>query len=160
MKRAIIEYPDPRLARVCAPVELFDDELQRLIQDMRDTIGTALGLSACQVGENRRLLLLNFVDDPSVPEVFVNPELAVRAGLGFVEESCLSVPGQKVNVWRATFVRVRAQDAHGAPFEADLRGLAAVCLQHEMDHLDGKLIVDHMNFVRRYRFARRAAAMA
>ena len=164
----ILEYPDPRLRTPCAPVSRFDAELRRLIDDLADTLAAAggIGLSAPQVGDLRRVSILNLAGDGAAPEVFVNPEILARRRWGLVEESCLSVPGVVGNVLRATRVRVRALDPTGEPFERELEDMHAVCLQHEADHLDGKLFLDRLSPIRRWRMrwrearARRANAAA
>jgi peptide deformylase len=149
----ILEYPDPRLRRPAAPVIEFDSGLARLASDLLDTLyaNAGIGLSAPQAGNLRQVLVMDLSESASDPQVFVNPEIIARAAPGLVEESCLSVPGVTGNVLRATRVRVRAADTAGLPFERDLEGMAAVCLQHEMDHLAGKLFIDRLSLFRRLR---------
>lgn len=149
--RTILEHPDPRLRAVCAAVEVFDDGLRALADDLVETLHatSGLGLSAPQVGDLRRVLAMDHSADASAPRLFVNPVITRRAAWGLVEESCLSVPGIVGNVVRATRVRVRAQALSGEPFERDLDGMPAVCMQHEIDHLDGKLFIDRLNPLRR-----------
>jgi peptide deformylase len=152
--RQILEYPDPRLRQRSLPVAAFDDDLARLVEDLFDTLyaTSGIGLSAPQTGTLRRVLVMDHSGDASAPEVYVNPALLQRSAIGIVEESCLSVPGISGNVVRATRVRVQAQDRTGAPFERDLEGMPAVCLQHEIDHLDGKLFIDRLMPWRRLMF--------
>lgn len=149
---AILEYPDPRLRLISAPVTEFDADLQRLIDDLFDTLYAekSIGLSAPQADDHRQVLVMDLSGDGSAPRVYINPEILARAKPGFVEERCLSVPGVTASVWRATQVRVRAQDRHGVPFERELNGMEAVCLQHEMDHFAGMLFVDRLSAIRRF----------
>ncbi len=149
----ILEHPDPRLRLHAEPVADFDDSLGCLIDDMLETLhaNSALGLSAPQVDDSRRVLVLNPSENTSAPQVYVNPEVLSKSVPGLVEESCLSIPGIVGNVVRATEVRVRAQDCDGKPFECDLAAMDAVCLQHEIDHLNGKLFIDRLSLFRRLR---------
>ena len=160
-QRDILEYPDPRLNLPTNPVILFDDDLGQLIDDLLETLYAtkAVGLSAPQVNDRRAVLVLDLSDDASAPQVYINPEILAKAAWGLVEESCLSVPGIVGNVVRATEIRVRAQDRTGETFERDLTGMDAVCLQHEMDHLAGKLFIERLSIFRRLRI-RAAAARA
>lgn len=158
----ILEYPDPRL-RLCAnPVTAFDESLSQLVDDLLETLHAhkAIGLSATQVDDRREVLVIDTSGEASAPQVYVNPEIRSRAAWGIVEESCLSVPGVVGNVIRATEVAVLAQDRHGEPFERTLTGMAAVCLQHEIDHLAGKLFIDRLSIFRRFRLRARARAQA
>ena len=159
-ERPILEYPDPRLRERCAPVATFETALARLVDDLFDTLyaTSGIGLSAPQLGALERVLVMDHSGSATAPEVYVNPELLQRAAIGLVEESCLSLPGVTGNVFRATRVRVRAQDPTGATFERDLDGMPAVCLQHEIDHLDGKLFVDRLMPWRRLLFRLRQPA--
>jgi peptide deformylase len=155
----ILEYPDPRLRQRSEPVTEFDGDVGRLIEDLFDTLYATkgIGLSAPQVGISRRVLVMDLSGSASEPQVYVNPDILTTGALGLVEESCLSVPGVVGNVVRATQLWVRAHDASGQAFERDLEDMHAVCLQHEMDHLAGRLFIDHLSFFRRLR-ARAAAA--
>lgn len=159
-ERPILEYPDPRLRERCAPVATFDSALARLVDDLFDSLyaTSGIGLSAPQLGALERVLVMDHSGSASAPEVYVNPELLQRGAIGIVEESCLSVPGVTGNVFRATRVRVRAQDPTGTTFERDLDGMPAVCLQHEIDHLDGKLFIDRLMPWRRLLFRLRQPA--
>jgi peptide deformylase len=145
-QQTILEYPDPRLRQRCAAVASFDAELRQLVKDLLDTLHatSGIGLSAPQIGALHRVLVMDHSGDATAPEVYVNPLLLARSAIGIVEESCLSVPGVSGNVVRATRVRVQAQDQTGTSFERDVEGMPAVCLQHEIDHLDGKLFIDRL----------------
>jgi peptide deformylase len=160
-RREVLEYPDPRLRLVSKPVIEFDSEIAELVADLFDTMyaGNAIGLSAPQLDVQREVLVMDLSGDASAPQVFINPEILDSARPGFVEESCLSVPGVVTNVLSATRVRVRARDSAGEFFERDLADMEAVCLQHEMDHLAGKVLADRLSAFRRWRL-RRAAARA
>lgn len=153
----ILEYPDPRLRERAVPVTVFDEELGRLIDDMLETMYAApgIGLSATQVNVRKRVLVIDLSEKRDAPQVFVNPEILTREGAAKTEEGCLSVPGIFDQVERAAKVRVRAQDRGGATFEVDLEGLPAVCVQHEMDHLDGRLFVDYLSDLKRERIRKK-----
>jgi peptide deformylase len=150
---AILEYPDSRLRIKARPVSSFDDTLKRLIADMFETLyaGRAIGLAASQVDVHLRVITIDVSAEANSPQVFINPAILSRGNIGLVEESCLSVPGVLDNVKRATQLRVRAQDTAGSLYERDLEGVPAVCLQHEMDHLDGRLFVDRLSLLKRLR---------
>lgn len=158
----ILEYPDPRLRLTAAPVTAFDDSLARLIDDLLETLyaNKAIGLSAPQVDDQRQVAVIDVSGDASAPHVLVNPKIVSKAAWGLVEESCLSVPEIVGNVIRATEVRVRARDRNGELFERDLAGMEAVCVQHEVDHLAGKLFIDRLSPFRRLGIRFRAGARA
>jgi peptide deformylase len=149
----ILEHPDPVLRRPSAPVTDFDDALATLIDDLFDTMAEtrAIGLSAPQAGCLQQVIAVHVPDDGFGPQAYVNPEILDSAVPGIVEEGCLSVPGVLGNVVRATRIRVRAQDRHGETFERDVDGMHAVCVQHEMDHLVGKLFIDRLSWFKRLR---------
>ncbi len=149
----VLEYPDPRLAETCAPVCDFNPGVQELAGNLLDTLyaTTGIALSAPQLGDLRQVLVMDLSEDHSAPQVFVNPSILARRRPGLVEESCLSVPGIVGNVVRHTQIQVRASDVHGEIFERDLEGMYAVALQHEMDHLVGKLFVERLSWFRRLR---------
>ena len=151
--RDVLLFPDPRLNGTSQPVERFDDALQALAADLTDTMHAAgsVGLSAPQIDVLEQVLVMDHSGDQSAPEVYVNPVIVRRRGFGLVEESCVSVPGVSAFVFRASEVEVRACDVTGEPFERTLQGMAAVCLQHEMDHFDGKLVADRLNWFKRRR---------
>jgi peptide deformylase len=153
----ILEYPDPRLRTRAQPVTDFDAALAKLIEDMFETMYAApgIGLAATQVDEHRRLIVIDVSGERTEPLVFINPEILEREGVGTMEEGCLSVPGIFDEVKRAARVRVRFQDRNGAVEERELEGLLAVCLQHEMDHLDGKLFVDYLSELKRERIRKK-----
>lgn len=153
----ILEFPDPRLREKALPVARFDAELGRLIDDMLQTMYAApgIGLAATQVNVRRRVLVIDVSEARNEPLVFVNPEILTREGVAKTEEGCLSVPGIFDQVERAARVRVRAQDRDGRVFERDLEGSPAVCLQHEMDHLEGKLFVDYLSDLKRERIRKK-----
>ena len=157
----ILEYPDPRLRVPARSVSAFDASLETLVEDLVDTLRATkgIGLAAPQAGDRRAVLVIDLSEGASPPQVYVNPEILASAVPGLVEESCLSVPGVVGNVVRATELRVRAQDLGGESFERNLSGMEAVCLQHEMDHLAGRLFVDRLPLLRRLRI-RAAAARA
>jgi peptide deformylase len=144
----IIEYPDPRLKTVARPVTRFDDRLRRLIQDMAQTMYAApgVGLAATQVDVHERLLVVDVSETKDQLHVLINPEIAWASEEQIeCEEGCLSVPGVYDAVTRPAKVRVRAQNADGAPYELECEGLLAVCVQHEMDHLVGKVFVEYLS---------------
>ena len=153
----ILEYPDPRLRTRAHPVEQVDDEIRRLVDDMFETMYAApgVGLAATQVDVHRCVLVADVSEDRSRPLCFINPEIVLREGTQTIEEGCLSVPGIYETVARSERVRVRALDRTGETFELDVDGLLAVCVQHEMDHLDGKLFVDYLSELKRQRIRKR-----
>jgi peptide deformylase len=153
----ILEYPDPRLRTKAKPVEVFDAALAKMVEDMFETMYAApgVGLAATQVDFHKRLIVIDVSEGKNEPRVFCNPEILTMEGTGVTEEGCLSVPGIFDEVKRAAKIRARAQDVTGAVFEVDLDGLAAVCLQHEMDHLEGKLFVDYLSDLKRERIRKK-----
>ena len=153
----ILEFPDPRLRTRAQPVEQFDAALGRLIDDMLATMYAApgIGLAATQVDVHRRLIVIDVSENKDQPLVFINPQILSHDGVEVSEEGCLSVPQIFEEVERAARVRARAQDRHGKVFEVELEGLLAICLQHEMDHLEGKLFVDYLSALRRDRIRRK-----
>jgi peptide deformylase len=153
----ILEFPDPRLRTRAEPVRSFDAALRKLIADMFQTMYAApgIGLAATQVDVHRALLIMDASHDKNQPQVYINPEILLRDGVEVSEEGCLSVPSVFEEVQRAARVRVRAQNAEGKVFERELENLDAVCLQHEMDHLAGKLFVDYLSSLKRERIRRR-----
>jgi peptide deformylase len=149
----ILEYPDPRLKKVAAPVTAFTPELRKLVRDMAETMYAApgVGLAATQVDVHKRVIVIDASERKDELRVFVNPELLFAEGEAECEEGCLSVPGYYDKVTRAARIRVRAQDEHGVAFELDAEGLLAVCIQHEMDHLQGKVFVEYLSPLKRAR---------
>lgn len=150
-KLEILEFPDPRLRTVAEPVESYDEDLKKLVSDMLETMYSAqgIGLAATQVNVHRQLLVMDTSESRDRPRVFINPRILVSDGLQTYEEGCLSVPGIYASVQRAEEVRAQAEDVDGNTFEVELTGLDAVCLQHEMDHLKGKLFVDYLSPLKR-----------
>lgn len=153
----ILEYPDPRLRTRAAPVVSFDAALKQQIADMLETMYAApgIGLAATQVDWHHQLIVIDVTEDHSQPLVLINPEILSLEGKAKGEEGCLSVPGIYDDVPRAERVRVRYQDAEGVTHEADLDGLLAICVQHEMDHLSGKLFVDYLSELKRQRIRKK-----
>ena len=153
----ILAYPDPRLRKVAAPVAAVTPEIQRLIRDMAETMYAApgIGLAATQVDVHKRIVVIDTSETRDDLRVFVNPEIFATGGEAECEEGCLSVPGYYERVRRAAWVKVRAQDAQGQPFELEADGMLAVCIQHETEHLEGKIFVDHLSALKRSRLAAR-----
>jgi len=151
----ILEYPDPRLRKVAAPVAAVTPEIQKLVRDMAETMYAApgIGLAATQVDVHKRVIVMDLSDTRDELRVFINPEILEAEGEAEAEEGCLSVPGYYDKVTRAARIRVRAVDATGQRFEIDADGLLAVCVQHEMDHLLGKVFVDHLSPLKRARLS-------
>ena len=149
----ILEFPDPRLRTRAETVAVVDDALRRLIADMFETMYAApgIGLAASQVNVHKRLLVIDISEERKQPLAFINPEIVARDGDEEAEEGCLSVPGIFEKVKRAERITVRALDRNGIAFEMQADGLLAVCIQHEMDHLDGKLFVDYLSELKRTR---------
>ena len=158
-KLTILEFPDPRLRTKARPVEAVDDALRTLIDDMFETMYAApgIGLAATQVDVHRRLLVTDVSADRTEPHVLINPEILGKDGKVVSEEGCLSVPGYFAEVERAESIRVRYTDRNGDEQEMDAEGLQAVCIQHEIDHLDGKLFVDYLSESKRQRLRKRLA---
>jgi peptide deformylase len=155
--RTILEYPDPRLRTKAQPVTQFDAELGKLVEDMFETMYAApgIGLAATQVDVHKRVIVLDVSQDKTGRMVFVNPEILSREGVGTMEEGCLSVPGIFDEVQRATKVRLRWHDVTGAVQERDFDEILAVCVQHEMDHLEGKVFVDYLSDLKRERIRKK-----
>ena len=156
-KLEILHFPDPRLRTVAKPVPVVGAEIRRLIDAMFETMYDApgIGLAATQVNVHQRLLVLDVSEDKDQPQVFINPEILSRDGVEEMEEGCLSVPGVYDKVQRAERIRVRALDRDGNSFELEADGLLAVCIQHEIDHLDGKLFVDYLSSLKRQRIKKK-----
>lgn len=156
-KLEILHFPDPRLRTQAKPVARVDAEIQRLVDDMFETMYAApgIGLAATQVNVHQRLLVVDVSDDKNQPLTFINPEILDRQGVEEMEEGCLSVPGIYDKVQRAERIRVRALNRDGESFEMETDGLLAVCIQHEIDHLDGKLFVDYLSGLKRQRIRKK-----
>lgn len=146
-------YPDTRLHTVAQPVAQVNDEIRQLIKDMGETMYAApgVGLAATQVDVHRRIIVIDISAARDELHAFINPEMLEATGIADCEEGCLSVPGIYEKVKRAQHIRVRALDAGGAPFEMDAEGLLAVCIQHEMDHLEGKVFVEKLSRMKQQR---------
>jgi peptide deformylase len=153
----ILEYPDPRLRTVAAPVTQFDAALKQRIEDMFETMYAApgIGLAASQVDWHFQLIVIDVSEEHNDRRVFINPQILAKEGRATGQEGCLSVPGIFDDVPRAERVQVRYQDADGATHEEELTGLLGVCLQHEMDHLNGKLFVDYLSELKRQRIRKK-----
>jgi len=151
----ILEYPDPRLRKVAAAVPGVTPEIRKLVRDMADTLYSApgVGLAATQVDVHKRVIVIDVSPAKDELRVLINPELLEVEGEAVEEEGCLSVPGYYDKVRRAARVRVRAQNERGEAFELAAEGILAVCVQHEMDHLVGKVFVDHLSPLKRARLA-------
>lgn len=153
----ILHFPDERLRTVAKPVEQVDERLRKVIDDMFETMYEApgIGLAATQVDFHQRLIVIDVSEENNQPLVFINPEILEKEGVEEMDEGCLSVPGIYEKVQRADRVRVRALDRNGEPFELQADGLLAVCIQHEIDHLDGKLFVDYLSSLKRQRIKKK-----
>ena len=146
----VLHFPDPRLRTRAAPVERVDDTVRQLVDDMFETMYAApgIGLAATQVNVHQRVIVID-------PLCLITPEITARDGIEEMEEGCLSVPGVYERVSRADRSTLRALDRDGAPFSLDADGLLAVCIQHEMDHLEGKLFIDYLSELKRSRIRKR-----
>ena len=151
----ILEYPDPRLKKVAAPVAAVTPDIQKLVRDMAETMYAApgVGLAATQVNVHKRVIIIDVSETRDDLRVFINPEIVARDGELETEEGCLSVPGYYDKVTRAAKVTVRAQNERGEPFELAAEATLAVCIQHEMDHLLGKVFVEYLSPLKRARLA-------
>ena len=153
----ILEFPDPRLRRKAVPVEVVDQKIRTLIDDLLETMYDApgIGLAATQVDVHQRVLVADLSEDKSAPLALINPEILSRDGVEVTEEGCLSVPGVFEKVERAEHITFRALDRDGNSLEMEAHGLLAVCIQHECDHLEGKLFVDYLSELKRQRIKKR-----
>ena len=153
----ILHYPDPRLRIKAEPVKAVTDAHRRLISDMLETMYAApgIGLAATQVGVNQRVIVVDVSENGDHPQAFINPEILSKEGTEVMEEGCLSVPGVFEQVERAERIRFQALGPDGKPLESDADGLLAVCIQHEIDHLDGRLFVDYLSDLKRKRIRKR-----
>ena len=156
-KLTILEFPDPRLRTRASPVESVDDGLRSLIDDLFETMYEApgIGLAATQVNVHKRVLVVDVSADKSEPCALINPVILEKDGVTATEEGCLSVPGYYEEVERAEHIRVKFIDHNGDDVEMEAEGLLAVCIQHEMDHLDGKLFVDYLSEAKRSRIRKK-----
>ncbi len=153
----ILHFPDERLRTVARPVERIDDKLRTFIDDMFETMYEApgIGLAATQVDFHQRLVVIDVSEEKNQPLVLINPEILEKQGVEQTDEGCLSVPGIYEPVQRAEWIKVRAQDRNGETFELETDGLLAVCIQHELDHLEGKLFVDYLSSLKRQRIRKK-----
>jgi peptide deformylase len=156
---SILEFPDPRLRTVAKPVAEIDKSIRQLVDDMLETMYDApgVGLAASQVNVHKRIMVIDVSEDNNQPLVFINPEITVLPDSPNhdYDEGCLSVPGFYETVTRPEKIKVRAQDKDGQTFEIEPEGLLAVCIQHEVDHLDGKLFVDYISAMKRQRIRKK-----
>jgi len=153
----ILHFPDPRLRDVAQPVEEVDDTIRQLVDDMFETMYAApgIGLAATQVNVGRRIIVIDISEEKDQPLCLINPQILQLDGVEEMEEGCLSVPGVFERVQRAEQVTVSALDREGQSFELHADGLLAVCIQHEIDHLDGKLFVDYLSQLKRSRIRKK-----
>ncbi|MCJ7558231.1 MAG: peptide deformylase [Gammaproteobacteria bacterium] len=156
-KLQILEYPDPRLRTVAVQVDAVTDKIRALIDDMFETMYAApgIGLAATQVNVHQRVLVADVSDDSSQPLALINPEIIESEGDAWSDEGCLSVPDIYEKVARAEYIKVKALDRNGKPVQLEAEGLLAVCIQHEMDHLEGKLFVDYLSELKRQRIRKK-----
>lgn len=153
----ILRFPDPRLRNEAQPVTEVDDSIRKLVDEMFETMYQApgIGLAATQVNVAQRVVVIDVSEEHDEPLCLINPEILEQSGEEQMEEGCLSVPGVYDTVTRAERVKVRALDRDGQPFELDTDGLLAVCIQHEIDHLNGKLFVDYLSGLKRQRIRKK-----
>lgn len=158
----ILHFPDPRLRLRASPVAVVDDPIRALVDDMFETMYAApgIGLAATQINVQKRIIVADVSEDQSAPYCLINPEILSRDGEEEMDEGCLSVPGFYEKVKRADRVHVRALNRDGEPFELEVGGLLAVCIQHEIDHLDGKLFVDYISTLKRNRIRKKLEKQA
>jgi len=158
----ILEFPDPRLRTVAKPVSIVDSPIGELVSSMLDTMYAApgVGLAATQVNVHKRVIVIDVTEDQSQPYVFINPEITILdSGLSEYSEGCLSVPGYYETIERPEKILVHALDKDGKPFELRPEGLLAVCIQHEVDHLNGRLFVDYLSNLKRQRIRKQLEKM-
>lgn len=158
----ILHYPDPRLHTVAKPVQAVDERIRALVDDMAETMYAApgIGLAATQVDVHERVVVIDISETHKDLKVFINPEIVAQSGRAEGEEGCLSVPGVFDRVTRAERITVRALDRDGKAFELEAEGLLAVCIQHELDHLQGKVFVDYLSILKRNRIRTRLQKQA
>jgi peptide deformylase len=153
----VLSFPDERLRTVAKPVEEVNDEIKQLVSDMFETMKdeNGIGLAATQVNRHVQVVVMDVSEEQSEPRVFINPEIIRKDGVTISEEGCLSVPGNYAKVERAESITVKALDASGETFELDAEGLLAICIQHELDHLKGKLFIDYLSPLKRQRIRKK-----
>ena len=156
---SILEFPDPRLRKVAQPVTDFNEQIANITKDMLETMYEApgIGLAATQVNIHKRILVIDVSEDKSTPLIIINPDITVLDDNEeeTMQEGCLSVPGFYEDVTRPNHIRLKAQNEKGETFEMEATGLLAVCIQHEVDHLDGKLMVDYISSLKRTRIRKK-----
>lgn len=155
--RTVLTFPDERLRTVASPVTEVNDEIRSLVDDMFDTMKDekGIGLAASQIDVHQRVVVMDVSEEQNEPRVFINPEITHMEGSTVSEEGCLSVPNNYAKVDRAKKVKVTALDRDGQPFELEAEGLLAICIQHELDHLKGKLFVDYLSPLKRNRIKKK-----
>ena len=153
----VLSFPDERLRTVAKPVEEVNDEIKQLVSDMFETMKdeNGIGLAATQVTRHVQVVVMDVSEDQNEPRVFINPEIIRKDGSTISEEGCLSVPGNYAKVERAESITVKALDQNGESFELDAEGLLAICIQHELDHLKGKLFIDYLSPLKRQRIRKK-----
>ena len=153
----VLSFPDERLRTVAKPVEEVNDEIKQLVSDMFETMKdeNGIGLAATQVNRHVQVVVMDVSEDQNEPRVFINPEIIRKDGSTISEEGCLSVPGNYAKVERAEAITVKALDQNGESFELDAEGLLAICIQHELDHLKGKLFIDYLSPLKRQRIRKK-----
>ncbi|TKB02528.1 peptide deformylase [Alteromonas portus] len=153
----VLSFPDERLRTVAKPVEEVNDEIKQLVSDMFETMKdeNGIGLAATQVNRHVQVVVMDVSEDQNEPRVFINPEIIRKDGSTISEEGCLSVPGNYAKVERAEAITVKALDQNGETFELDAEGLLAICIQHELDHLKGKLFIDYLSPLKRQRIRKK-----
>ncbi len=154
----ILKYPDPRLRLKASPIDLVDHDIKDLVNDMFETMwhASGIGLAATQVDIHKRIVVMDLNGDGSTPRVFINPEIEVLdPTFASYEEGCLSIPDVTESVERPSKVTIKALDQDGKSFQEDATGLLAVCIQHEIDHLEGKLFVDYLSSMKRQRIRKK-----
>ncbi|CAB9492100.1 MULTISPECIES: peptide deformylase [Alteromonas] len=153
----VLSFPDERLRTVAKPVEEVNDEIKQLVSDMFETMKdeNGIGLAATQVNRHVQVVVMDVSEDQNEPRVFINPEIIRKDGSTISEEGCLSVPGNYAKVERAEAITVKALDENGETFELDAEGLLAICIQHELDHLKGKLFIDYLSPLKRQRIRKK-----
>lgn len=158
----ILHYPDERLRKIAAPVKEVNSEIQRIVDDMFETMYAeeGIGLAATQVDVHAQIIVIDVSESRDQRLVLINPELLEKSGETGIEEGCLSIPEQRALIPRAERVKIRALDRDGKPFELDANDLLAICIQHEMDHLIGKLFVDYLSPLKRQRIRQKLEKMA
>ncbi len=158
----VLRFPDERLRKIATPVEKITPEIEHIIKDMFETMyeEEGIGLAATQVNIHKRIIVIDVSENRENPLVFINPEILDKSGETGIEEGCLSVPECRAFVPRAEWIKVKALNAQGEPFEVETDGLLAICLQHEMDHLMGKLFVDYLSPLKKQRIRQKLEKLA